>query len=348
MNVWLDGVEGDDAQIDAGIVLAKAYPDTIIAVSCGSEIRLRKTRTVAVPVIVGCINRMRAADVRQPLMHQATWPEWCDEETPGSLYPDKCKRWQPVANLVDIIGVTAYLFWENTVLVRFPCLLIQAAPGFHIDRFRETIARYDQPVILTEFGHPGGPPAVIGPCSLNIASESNKLMVASGTLGLLRDTGLPGILFTAYNEPWKAGALDNFEQFWGFCSAFAPYKCVMPGVNGDPAGPSGTVAFGAASPNTGMEDDSNTKGGNPTVVSPGLSPTPSPNQKPSAQPSATPSQAGVAQEQPSANVAQEQPSANVAQEQPSADASNGTQAIIPSFIIGLGIIVFALMGYRLK
>ena len=73
MNVWLDGVAGDQAQIESGIALAQEFPDTIFAVSCGSEIRLRSDRSVAVPAITSCVEQMRAAGVEQPITHQASW-----------------------------------------------------------------------------------------------------------------------------------------------------------------------------------------------------------------------------------------------------------------------------------
>ena len=99
---------------------------------------------------------------------------------------------------VDFISATVYLFWENTVEVRYPCLPIDEAAAFHLDRYRQVMITYDKPVILSEFGHPGGPPAVIG-CPLNLASDENKYMVARETLGRLYINDLQGILFSAFN-----------------------------------------------------------------------------------------------------------------------------------------------------
>lgn len=74
MNLWLDvDAAANSAQIGAGIALARAFPDIIVAVSCGSEIRLRHNRAVAVPIILDCLARLRAAGIPQPLTHQATW-----------------------------------------------------------------------------------------------------------------------------------------------------------------------------------------------------------------------------------------------------------------------------------
>lgn len=100
----------------AGIALANSYRDVITAVMCGSEIRLRHNRAVAVPLVRTCVTRLRAAGVTQPLTHQATWPEWCNEEFPGQLFP-RCERWDDVASIVDFISQTSYSWWENRVHV---------------------------------------------------------------------------------------------------------------------------------------------------------------------------------------------------------------------------------------
>lgn len=104
------------SRADAGVALANSYRDVIVAVMCGSEIRLRHNRAIAVPLVRDCVNRMRSGGVQQPLTHQATWPEWCNEETPGELFP-RCERWDDVASIVDFISQTTYSWWENRVQV---------------------------------------------------------------------------------------------------------------------------------------------------------------------------------------------------------------------------------------
>jgi len=87
--VWLDPDAANQEQINGGIALANANPDTVSAVMCGSEIRLRtKNHVVAEQLVASCVQQMRAAGVKQPLTHQATWPEWCNEEFPGQLFPN--------------------------------------------------------------------------------------------------------------------------------------------------------------------------------------------------------------------------------------------------------------------
>jgi exo-beta-1,3-glucanase (GH17 family) len=66
---WLDGppttAEANQAQIDGAIALSKAYEDVIVAMMCGSEVRLRFHRGVALQVVMPCLAQARAAGVRQ-------------------------------------------------------------------------------------------------------------------------------------------------------------------------------------------------------------------------------------------------------------------------------------------
>lgn len=75
--VWLDTDDGANRiQTDGTSFLAKTFPDVIVGVICGSEVRKRHGSAVATPIITGCIDRLRASGVLQPITHQATWREW--------------------------------------------------------------------------------------------------------------------------------------------------------------------------------------------------------------------------------------------------------------------------------
>lgn len=239
-NAWIDAnTAANNIQISQAIALARQYPQTIIGLVCGTEVRLRNFAGVANREVLNCVNQMRAAGVVQPIGHHATWPEWCDEEFPGQRYPNNCRRWEPVASAVDIIYVSAYAWWENQVGIRFPCIGTEQAPGFHVDRLNEIIARYSPKLaILAEFGHPGTPVTYVdpdsraGPC--NIASVPNQRFIGAETLRLLRDQGHQGLLFSAFDEPWKVASEGYIGEFWGFCAPDPPYACTLPpvGING--------------------------------------------------------------------------------------------------------------------
>lgn len=335
--VWLDDYDGNnapnDAQIDAGVALANSYRDVIVAVMCGSEIRLRHNRAIAVPLVRDCVNRMRAAGVQQPLTHQATWPEWCNEETPGELFP-RCERWDDVASIVDFISQTTYSWWENRVKLRFPCVPPDQAAEFHMNRQFAVAQTYPEKlVIMSEVGYPGPPftytdTAFNAPCS--VANKQLQLQVMGETLGFCAVYQQGCILFSAENEPWKgeggSGGEGVFGAYWGYCGPDAPYSCALPDVTatgtiGDwpPGWP--VVAKTVGSPAGGGGGG----GGGTPVTGPG--PT-----------TATPS--------PTASLSTgASPSSS-----PSAGQSSAASALQPPFVLaatlGLGAAVWGVIGLR--
>lgn len=230
-------------QIDAGIALAKRFPETIVAISCGSEVRLRLFAGVANTVVSDCLRRLRAANVSQPLGYQGTWPEWCNEDFPGQHFP-ACLRWEPIVSLVDVVFVTAYSFWENRVgpqsgeIQRFPCVTPAGSANFHVHRLLTVTNTYpDKAVILSEFGWPGGPPAVdelasvkCGPVGGSASSEESKFLVARTTLCACQARGLSCILFSSHKEPWKGIGEGELARHWGMCESASPYACSVPAV----------------------------------------------------------------------------------------------------------------------
>lgn len=154
LGTWIDIDPNVNAQqTEAAIELAKRYPETVIAVICGWEVRLRHNRAVAVDVVNTCYRRMKDAGLTIPITHMASWPEWCDEEFPGERFP-QCGRWSQIDS--DAVLVTAYSWWENQVVdpvSRFPCIVAEESANFHLDRLKKVIETYpDKPVILSEFG----------------------------------------------------------------------------------------------------------------------------------------------------------------------------------------------------
>jgi len=78
--IWLtDDEEANTKETLAGEWLAKNFKDTVVAVSCGSEVMLRHHRGIADTVVTRCVKYLRGAGVTQPITHQAGWAEWCGE-----------------------------------------------------------------------------------------------------------------------------------------------------------------------------------------------------------------------------------------------------------------------------
>lgn len=221
--IWLDADEAvNERSITRAIKAAKTYPNTIIRLSCGSEVRARHGNALD-HVILDCIERLRAADVLQPITTNDTWWEWCDRSWP-------CQE-SVLSDHVDWIGINVFPWWENKFSGIFPCTTAARAATFHIARMQNVMDLYpNKEVILTEFGWPAGPK---GHSETNrftrqrcgLASESNQNLVNRNTLAELNRKGGPGVVFEAFREKWKARVEGPVGSFWGICKGVPPYKC---------------------------------------------------------------------------------------------------------------------------
>lgn len=225
--IWLDTDDAtNNASIALGIQKAKQYPDTIIRLSCGSEVRVRHGAATAEPIIRNCINQLRAASVSQPITSIDTWWGWCNETSP-------CQQWNLV-NDVDWIGINIFPWWENKYSGLFTCTPAAKAADFHIARIQDVIARYPQEeVVLTEFGWPAGPDGYRETNRFTgercgVANEANQRLVVKETLAKLDQSGLSGTVFAAFREKWKETKEGPVGSFWGICNGASPYTCKFP------------------------------------------------------------------------------------------------------------------------
>jgi exo-beta-1,3-glucanase (GH17 family) len=225
--IWLDENQTtNDRSITQGINIAKAYPATVIRLSCGSEIRTRANGKSMDSVIIGCINRLRQAGVSQPITSIDTWWEWCNR--PG--VPGTCQK-SSLSAYVDWIGINVYPWWENKYSGMYPCTSADQAADFHIARMLEVKNRYpNKEVILTEFGWPAGPSGyretnLYTGQECGVANNTNQNIVMNNTLAKLREKGWSGVAFEAFREPWKKTDEGSAGPFWGICRPIssAPY-----------------------------------------------------------------------------------------------------------------------------
>ena len=220
-NIWLEpGLlipPQNSISIQDGIDAALAYPDTIVRLSCGVEVRNRATNSglplsAAEMVINDCIDQLQTAGVTQPITTIDTWWNWCNAQWP-------CQTWS-MANNVNWIGVNIYPWWENKYSGIFTCISAAEAPQFHIDRINNIQATYpSKEIVLTEFGWPAGPDGYSEANLYNgqkcgIASEGNQDYVISQTLTKLNNEGFQGVVFESYREPWKI-VEGPVGPFWG-------------------------------------------------------------------------------------------------------------------------------------
>lgn len=221
--IWLDNdINFNTQSIKSGIEVAKAFPKTIIKLSCGSELRTRHAYEFD-GEISRCIDSLRKAGVEQPITTIDTWWEWCNRSSP-------CKK-TGFEKQVDWIGINIFPWWENIYSTAYPCTTAKQAANFHIARAASVKQAYPgKDVIITEFGWPSGPP---GTTSKNkrtkqhcgLASQKNQSLVIQETFKKLARKKWSGVAFEAFSENWKPSQEGAAGAAWGICKDKPPYAC---------------------------------------------------------------------------------------------------------------------------
>ena len=223
--IWLDkDVAVNSKSITSGIEVAKAFPGTIIRLSCGSEVRTRHGYAFD-GEISRCIDSLRKAGVKQPITTIDIWWEWCNRAQP-------CHQTSFGAT-VDWIGVNIFPWWENKHSGLFPCTTAAQAADFHMARLEDIRRTYPgKEVIVTEFGWPDGPDEAT---EINahtgqhcgIASEQNQVRVVRETFEQLAKRKWSGVVFEAFSENWKPSSEGSSGSYWGICEGTPPYACAQ-------------------------------------------------------------------------------------------------------------------------
>ncbi|NOT83424.1 MAG: exo-beta-1,3-glucanase [Methylococcaceae bacterium] len=221
--IWIDKDLAVNSQsIASGIEVAKAFPDTIIKLSCGSEVRTRHGNALD-SEITRCIDGLREAGVTQPITTIDTWWEWCNRHTP-------C---QPTlfGTQVDWVGTNIFPWWENKFSGVYPCTPAKKAADFHIARMDKLRRTYPgKAVAMTEFGWPSGPKNTT---EINnhtkqhcgVPSKKNQQLVIRETFKKLAKKQWTGVVFEAFAETWKPDIEGDAGSFWGICEGKPPYGC---------------------------------------------------------------------------------------------------------------------------
>ena len=221
--LWLDKDKTlNTDSISHGIALARAYPDTIIRLSCGSEMRTRHDYAFDSET-ERCLNALREAKDPQPIGVIDTWWEWCNRERP--CHPTHFSA------QVDWIGINIFPWWENRYSGLFPCVEANDAADFHLARWQEVKNSHpSKEVIVTEFGWPSATRELTQKSTQanNIcgqASAKNQHEVVAQTFKKLQKKAVSGVVFEAFSENWKPNEEGEAGRYWGLCDSFPPYAC---------------------------------------------------------------------------------------------------------------------------
>jgi exo-beta-1,3-glucanase (GH17 family) len=222
--IWLDHDLAINSQsITKGIEVAKAFPKTIIKLSCGSEVRTRHAYAFD-SEIIRCIDSLRQAGVSQPITSIDTWWEWCNRSK-------VCEK-NSFTYKVDWIGINIFPWWENKFSETHSCTPAEKASDFHIARLEDVHKTYpDKEIIMTEFGWPNGPKDgsetnIKSGQNCGIASNKNQKIVVESTFKKLSQNKWSGVVFEAFSEDWKSKEEGSYGSFWGICQGKPPYNCI--------------------------------------------------------------------------------------------------------------------------
>lgn len=221
--LWLDKNKRTNTDsISHGIALAREYPDTIVRLSCGSEMRTRNNYDFD-DETQRCVNALKEAKVSQPIGVIDTWWEWCNREQP-------CHK-SRFSDQVDWIGINIFPWWENRYSDLYSCVQAKDATNFHIARWQEMQkTNPTKEVIVTEFGWVHSPEEATQVSlktgeKCGIASRKNHQLVIENTFKELGEKNVSVVAFEAFSENWKPEHESDWGRFWGICDSIFPYTC---------------------------------------------------------------------------------------------------------------------------
>lgn len=187
----------NQGNITYGIELARKYPDTVVAVSCGSETLLRNGEAFATQVISECIEQFRGAGLSVALTVSEALTGWCEG---GRL--EGCRRWS-IADKIDFISSTIFPWYH--------CIPNEMAVDFMMEAYFNISAAYpDKPVVISEYGHPRGPQGYPptqcggGPGGeLAFAGQREQFDILSRALHMWREHNITAVQFQSFDNPYK-------------------------------------------------------------------------------------------------------------------------------------------------
>lgn len=222
LTVWLELNETQNAEnIRMGIYAATHYPETVVALSCGSEILLREG-AAAVPVVRACADTLRAANVMQPIGFR---------EITSSLFA----LGSSVSDVFNWVGVNVFTYWDLVwsgspmpTGCNDPATLQAQNLEAAVNQARAMFV--NMPIIVSEWGWPsGGQPKYVYPYCLKAGTtpEQQSKVLVNG-FEKLRDLGVPAFLFQSFsNGEWKIPQEGLVGMYWGVCDRTYPNNCHM-------------------------------------------------------------------------------------------------------------------------
>ncbi|MBI4183318.1 MAG: glycoside hydrolase family 17 [Proteobacteria bacterium] len=191
LGVWISGDRRDDAaEIEAGLTLARAHPESVRALLLGNEVLLRRELTGGQLATL-----IRSVKPRSPV--------------PVS-YADIAHFWLKnpvVAEAVDVLTVHVLPYWDDPAPVGID--EVQAHVRGIIERARRILP--PKPFIVGEIGWPsaGRPRAAAVPGRVNQARFVREFAIAASAMGVDYN------IIEGIDQPWKRVHEGTVGGYWG-------------------------------------------------------------------------------------------------------------------------------------
>jgi exo-beta-1,3-glucanase (GH17 family) len=188
--IWLSRKPASNRlQIEAGVRLARRYPDTIRAMVVGNEVLLRGEMTGT--TLADTIRSVKAR-VRVPVTYADVWEFWL--------------RNRDVASAVDFITIHILPYWED-----FPVAAKAAAA--HVDAIQAQVARAfpGKEILIGEVGWPSAGRMRDGA----LPSPANQARVIQDVLAVAERRNFDVNVIEAYDQPWKRALEGTVGGHWG-------------------------------------------------------------------------------------------------------------------------------------
>ncbi len=205
LGVWIapDAAAANQAEVDAAIALANAYPELVAAVVVGNETQVSwSAHRVPLAELIGYVRAVRRAVVA-PVAVADDYAAWLDPAI------------APLVREVDALVLHVHPLWNGVQL--------DQALAFTQGKYAEVVARHpSRPVILGETGwatqrHTEGEQARL---IKGAVGEAEQRVFFEAYTAWITQAGIIGTFFEAFDENWKGGPHpDEVEKHWGLYRA---------------------------------------------------------------------------------------------------------------------------------
>ena len=195
LGIWIGTNRIDNrAQMEAGIALAKQYPDDITAVIVGNEVLLRGEMTPA--DLVANIRYVKSKVGTVAVTYADVWEFWLKN--------------RDVYDAVDFVTIHILPYWED-----FPIRARYAASHVDAIRKRMAVAFPNKEILIGETGWPSAGRMREGA----LPSRANQARIVSEILELARQEKFRVNLIEAYDQPWTRMWEGTVGGHWGLFDA---------------------------------------------------------------------------------------------------------------------------------